>query len=136
MNKYNIINDINYTINFRDGIINDLLVDDYFYYHEFYDFHKNKDSLSNNIIYICFDKIVQIKYIKIDNTNDERFNSNDSTKKLSNIFYLELLITDYLNTIKFVYLMNLLLKIGNNIKKLSTNKFYEKFLSERVILNL
>ena len=136
MNKYNIINDINYTINFRDGIINDLLVDDYFYYHEFYDFHKNKDSLSNNIIYICFDKIVQIKYIKIYNTNDERFNSNDSTKKLSNIFYLELLITDYLNTIKFVYLMNLLLKIGNNIKKLSTNKFYEKFLSERVILNL
>ena len=73
LNKYNIIDDTNYTINIRDGIINDLLVDDYFYYHEFYDFHKNKDSLCNNIIYICFDEIVQIKYFKIDNTIDERF---------------------------------------------------------------
>ena len=78
LNKYNVIDDTNYTINLRDGIINDLLVDDYFYYHEFYDFHKNKDSFCNNIIYICFDEIVQIKYIKIDNTNDERFKMTSS----------------------------------------------------------
>ena len=45
----------------------------YFYYHEFYDFHKDKDSICNNIIYICFDEIVQIKYLKIVNTEDERF---------------------------------------------------------------
>ena len=73
LNKYNVIDDTNYTINLRDGVINDLLVDDYFYYHEFYDFHKDKDSLCNNIIYICFDEIVQIKNFKIYNTNDERF---------------------------------------------------------------
>ena len=73
LNKFKIIVDTNYTINLRDGVINDLLVDDYFYYHEFYDFHKNKDSLCNNIIYICFDEIVQIKYLKIDNTIDEKF---------------------------------------------------------------
>ena len=73
LNKYNVIDDTNYTINLRDGVINDLLVDDYFYYHEFYDFHKDKDSLCNNIIYICFDEIVQIKNLKIYNTNDERF---------------------------------------------------------------
>ena len=73
LNKFKVIVDTNYTINLRDGVINDLLVDDYFYYHEFYDFHKNKDSLCNNIIYICFDEIVQIKYLKINNTNDEGF---------------------------------------------------------------
>ena len=73
LNKYKVINDTNYTINIRDGIINDLFVEDYFYYHEFYDFHKDKDSLCNNIIYICFDEIVQIKYIKIINTNDDNF---------------------------------------------------------------
>jgi hypothetical protein len=73
LDKYNLIIDPNYTINLRDGVVNDLLVDDYFYYHEFYDFHKNKDSFCNNIIYICYDEIVQIKYIKMYNTNDERF---------------------------------------------------------------
>jgi hypothetical protein len=73
LNKYNVINDTNYTINLRDGVSNDLLVEDYFYYHEFYDFHKNKDSLCNNIIFICFDEIVQIKYFKFDNTSDEKF---------------------------------------------------------------
>ena len=49
------------------------MVEDYFYYHDFYDFHKDKDSICNNIIYICFDEIVQIKYLKIVNTEDERF---------------------------------------------------------------
>ena len=73
LGKYNLIIDPNYTINLRDGVVNDLLVDDYFYYHEFYDFHKNKDSLCNNNVYICYDEIVQVKYIKMHNTNDERF---------------------------------------------------------------
>ena len=78
LDKYNLIIDPNYTINLRDGIVNDLLVDDYFYYHEFYDFHKNKDSFCNNIIYICFEEIVQIKCIKMDNTTDERFKLTSS----------------------------------------------------------
>ena len=78
LNKYNIIDDTNYTINLRDGIINDLLVDNYFYYHEFYDFHKDKDCICNNKIFICFDEIVQIKYLKIDNTTDERFKLTSS----------------------------------------------------------
>ena len=73
LNKYNKIDDTNYTINIKDRIINDSLVEDYFYYHEFYDYHKDKDSICNNIIYICFDEIVQIKYLKIVNTEDERF---------------------------------------------------------------
>jgi len=117
LNKYNVIDDSNYTINLRDGIINDLLVDDYFYYHEFYDFHKNKDSLCNNIIYICFDEIVQIKYIKIDNTNDERFKMTSS--KEIQIYCDDILLFE-----------GKLKQMGENVISFQKDKINENILNE------
>ena len=81
LNKYNLIDDINYKINIRNESTNDLLIEDYFYYHDFYDFHKNKDSLCNNNLYICFDEIVQIKCIKFINTNEDKIKFS-STKDI------------------------------------------------------
>ena len=49
INKYNVIDDVNYKINLRNQSTNELCIEDYFYYHEFYDFRKNKDSLCNTI---------------------------------------------------------------------------------------
>ena len=62
--------------------------------------------------------------------------SNDSTTKLSNLFYLEFLIADNSNTINYAYQMDLIAEIDNNIKKLSQNKYYKKALSMKTILNL
>ena len=81
LNKYNVIDDLNYKINLRNQSTNDLLIEDYFYYHDFYDFRKNKDSLCNNHLYICFDEIVQIKRLKLYNTDDEKFKAT-STKHI------------------------------------------------------
>ena len=78
MNKYNVIDDINYKINLRNESTSDLLIEDYFYYHDFYDFRKNKDSLCNNNLYICFDEIVQVKCIKLYNTDDEKFKATSA----------------------------------------------------------
>ena len=81
MNKYNVIDDLNYKINLRNQSSNDLLVEDYFYYHDFYDFRKNKDSLCNNNLYICFNEIVQIKFLKLYNTDNEK-HINTSAKEI------------------------------------------------------
>ena len=78
INKYNVIDDVNYKINLRNQSTNELCIEDYFYYHEFYDFRKNKDSLCNNKIYICFDEIVQIKCLKLYNTDDKKFKETSS----------------------------------------------------------
>ena len=81
INKYNVIDDVNYKINLRNQSTNELCIEDYFYYHDFYDFRKNKDSLCNNKIYICFDEIVQIKCLKLFNTADKKFKET-STKEI------------------------------------------------------
>lgn len=78
LNKYNVIDDTNYKINLRNQSTNDLLIEDYFYYHEFYDFRKNKDSICNNVLYICFEEIAQIKCIKLFNTDDEKFKTSSA----------------------------------------------------------
>ena len=44
----------------------------YFFVHDFYDFHKNEDSICQNLLFICFDDIVQVKFIKLLNTNDDK----------------------------------------------------------------
>ena len=108
LNKYKLINDTNYTINLRDGIANDLLVDDYFYYHEYYDFHKNEYSICNNLIFICFEKIVGIKYIKLINTEDERF-------KLTSTREIQIYCDDVL------IFQGVLKQIGENIVKFDEN---------------
>ena len=81
LNKYNVIDDINYKINLRNESTNNLLLEDYFYYHDFYDFRKNKDSICKNNLYICFEEIVQIKCIKLYNTDNEKIKST-STKDI------------------------------------------------------
>jgi hypothetical protein len=81
LNKYNVIDDTNYKINLRNESTNDLLIEDYFYFHDFYDFRKNKDSLCKNNLYICFEEIVQIKYIKLYNTDNEKIMAT-STKDI------------------------------------------------------
>ena len=81
LNKYNVIDDTNYKINLRNESTNDLLIEDYFYFHDFYDFRKNKDSLCKNNLYICFEEIVQIKCIKLYNTDNEKI-KNTSTKDI------------------------------------------------------
>ena len=78
LNKYNVIDDINYKINLINESSNDLFKEDYFYYHDFYDFRKNKDSICNNNLYICFEEIVQIKCIKLYNTDDEKLKTTSA----------------------------------------------------------
>ena len=69
---------------------NKKIKNNYFYYHELYDFRRNENSLCNNIIFICFEEIVQIKYIRIQNTNIENL-INTSTKDIQ-IFLDDILI--------------------------------------------
>ena len=52
--------------------------EDFFYYHDLYDFRKNTDSICNNLLFICFEEIVQIKYIRIENTNVDNLISTSS----------------------------------------------------------
>ena len=78
LNKYNVIDDINYKINLINESSNDLFKEDYFYFHDFYDFRKNKDSICNNNLYICFEEIVQIKCIKLYNTDDEKLKTTSA----------------------------------------------------------
>ena len=81
LDKYIIIND-NININKNNKI-------DFFYYHDFYDFRKNEDSICNNLLFVCFEEIVQIKYIKIENTNNENL-KNSSTR------YIQIYLDDIL----------------------------------------
>ena len=111
MNKYNVIDDINYKINLRNQSTNDLLIEDYFYYHDFYDFRKNKDSLCNNNLYICFDEIVQIKYLKLYNTENEKF-KNTSAKNIQ-IYCDDILICET----KLNQLGENIIDFGNEIYK-------------------
>ena len=48
----------------------------FFFIHEFYDFRKNEDSICQNLLFICFDEIVQVKYIKLVNTNNEKLKNS------------------------------------------------------------
>ena len=78
LDKYIIIND-NINMN-KKG---------FFYYHDLFDFKKNEDSICNNLIFVCFEEIVQIKYIKLENTNNEKL-IKSSTR------YIQIYIDDIL----------------------------------------
>ena len=52
-------------------------IKNYFYYHKLFDFRKDEDSICNNLLFLCFNEIVEIKYIKIENI------SNGKLKKTS-----------------------------------------------------
>ena len=76
LNKYTLINDNIGNISNKDEKYKK-----YFFIHEFYDFRKNEDSICQNLLFICFDEIVQIKYIKIINTRNEKL-KNSCVKNL------------------------------------------------------
>ena len=78
LDKYIIIND-NINMNKKD----------FFYYHDLFDFKKNEDSICNNLLFVCFEEIVQIKYIKLENTNNEKL-IKSSTR------YIQIYIDDIL----------------------------------------
>ena len=81
LDKYIIIND-NINVNKNNK-------NDFFYYHDLYDFRKNEDSICNNLLFICFEDIIQIKYIKLENTN------NDNLIK-SSTRYIQIYLDDIL----------------------------------------
>ena len=69
LSKYTIISDnFDEIINHKNTSKNNLeRIQNYFYFHKFYDFRKDEDSICNNLLFICFNDIVQIKYIKLEN---------------------------------------------------------------------
>ena len=82
LDKYIIINDnININKNNKNS---------FFYYHDLYDFRKNEDSICNNLLFICFEEIIQIKYIKLENTNND--NLVKSATKYIQIYLDDILI--------------------------------------------
>ena len=71
LSNYIIIHD-NYNENYlndnnKDKINNMESIKNYFYYHKLFDFRKDEDSICNNLLFLCFNDIVQINYIKIEN---------------------------------------------------------------------
>ena len=83
LEKYKVINE-------NKNNKNKKLKNNFFYYHDLYDFRKNAESLCKNLIFICFEEIVQIKYIKIQNSNIENL-INSSTRDIQ-IFLDDILI--------------------------------------------
>ena len=95
LSNYTIIHD-NYNENYLNNNSNkDILknnmecIKNYFYYHKLFDFRKDEDSICNNLLFICFNDIVQIKYIKIENISNGRL-------KFSSTKYIQIYCDDML----------------------------------------
>jgi len=69
LSKYTIIADnFDEITNHKNASKNNLeRIQNYFYFHKLFDFRKDEDSICNNLLFICFNEIVQIKYIKLEN---------------------------------------------------------------------
>ena len=88
LTNYIVIHD-NYNENYSmNNSLNNILknnkneyVKNYFYYHKFFDFRKDEESICNNLLFICFEEIVQIKYIKIENISNGKL-KDTSTKNI------------------------------------------------------
>ena len=93
----------------------------------------NLDS-ENDLKFLYFNK--NINSILYDSDKTISFKSNGFKTKLSNLFYLELIIKEKSNTNNYTYPMNLILEIVNNFKESIKNKHYKRVLSIRIILNL
>ena len=138
LSNYIIINDSineNYSINNSNKNIlknnNNESIKNFFYYHRLFDFRKDEDSICNNLLFICFNDIVQIKYIKLENSSNEKL-------KYTSTKYLQIYCDDILifegelkqkgeNIILF---KEKEIKKFNNVininKKKEKNKFVEK----------
>ena len=97
LTNYTIINDNYNDNNIINNSSNNSLksnnydyIKNYFYYHQFFDFRKDEDSICNNLLFICFNEIVQIKYIKIENISNGKLRTT-STKSMQ-IYCDDLLI--------------------------------------------
>ena len=88
LTNYIVIHD-NYNENYSmNNSLNNILknnkneyIKNYFYYHKFFDFRKDEESICNNLLFICFEEIVQIKYIKIENISNGKL-KDTSTKNI------------------------------------------------------
>ena len=138
LSNYIIINDLineNYSINNSNKNIlknnNNESIKNFFYHHRLFDFRKDEDSICNNLLFICFNDIVQIKYIKLENSSNEKL-------KYTSTKYLQIYCDDILifegelkqkgeNIILF---KEKEIKKFNNVininKKKEKNKFVEK----------
>ena len=86
LSNYLIIHDTYYDNNLNNNSSKNILknnsskyIKHYFYYHKLFDFRKDEDSICNNLLFLCFNEIVQIKYIKIENISNGKL-KNTSTK--------------------------------------------------------
>ena len=104
----------------------------YFYYHKFLDFRKDEDSICNNLLFICFKEIVQIKYIKIQNISNIKL-KNTAVKNLQ-IYCDDLLIFEGELKQKgenIILFEKKEIKKFNNVINLSEKKDKNKYLEKR-----
>ena len=139
LTNYTIINDTlneNYLVkNSSKNIIknnnNNEKIKNFFYYHRLFDFKKDEDSICNNLLFICFNDIVQIKYIKLENTSSEKLKY--TTTKYMQIYCDDILIFEGELKQKgenIILFEEKEIKKFNNVininKKKEKNKFVEK----------
>ena len=135
LSNYIIIHD-NYNENYlndnnKDKINNMESIKNYFYYHKLFDFRKDEDSICNNLLFICFNDIVQIKYIKIENISSGKLRF--SATKYMQIYCDDILIFEGELKQKgdnIILFNDKEIKKFNNVininKKINKNKYVEK----------
>ena len=134
LEKFTLIND---NVN-----VNKNIKKEYFYFHDLYDFRKNEDSICNNLFFVCFDEIVQIKYIKIENTNDESLIST-STREIQ-IYFDDILIFEGILNQKGESILLFDKKDTNNFKniininKIESNYIFKESINDKccILTNL
>ena len=134
LEKFTLINDnVNINKNIKKG---------FFYFHDLYDFRKNEDSICNNLFFVCFDEIVQIKYIKIENTSEESLIST-STRDIQ-IYLDDILIFEGILNKKGESILLFDKKDTNNfnniinINKIESNYIFKETINDKccILTNL
>ena len=124
LEKYIIINDnVNINKNYKK---------EFFYFHDLYDFRKNEDSICNNLLFVCFEEIVQIKYIKLENTDYE--NLLNSATRYIQIYLDDILIFEGILNQKGESILLFDKKETNNFKNLvNINKNESQYIFKESI---
>ena len=124
LKRYIIINDnINNNRNIKKN---------FFYYYNLYNFRKNEDSICNNLLFICFEEIVQIKFIRIENTSIPNLITT-STKDIQ-IYLDDILIFEGVLNQKGESILLFDKKESNNFKNIvNINKKESKYIFKEII---
>ena len=126
LDKYILIND-NININKNNK-------NNFFYYHDLYDFRKNEDSICNNLLFVCYEEIIQIKYIKLENTIDE--NLIKSSTRYIQIYLDDILIFEGVLNQKGESILLFDKKDINNFKNIvNINKKSSEYIFKETINN-